>query len=48
MNFKSMGVPSLKKGIFNLKHADKAICIFSFIVIIILGWQFNTVYRIFV
>lgn len=29
MNFKSMGVPSLKKGIFNYHHADKAIFIGS-------------------
>lgn len=48
MNFKSMGVPSLKKGIFNFKHADKAIGIFSLIVLLVLGWQFNAVYRIFV
>ena len=34
MNFKSMGVPSLKKGIFNIKSADLKIMIFSILIII--------------
>lgn len=47
MNFESMGVPSLKKGIFTIKNADFWIAIFSIAIIIIMGYQFNQVYHIF-
>ena len=47
MNFQSMGVPSLKKGIFTVKHADFWIALFSFAIIIFMGFQFNQVYHIF-
>ena len=47
MNFKSMGVPSLKKGIFNIKHADAWIGGFSIICVIVMIFQFNQVYHIF-
>jgi hypothetical protein len=47
MNFESMGVPSLKKGIFTIKNADLWIAIFSFGIIFIMGFQFNQVYHIF-
>ena len=47
MNFESMGVPSLKKGIFTMKNADLCIAIFSIAIILIMGFQFNQVYHIF-
>ena len=47
MNFESMGVPSLKKGIFTIKNADFWIAMFSIAIIIIMGYQFNQVYHIF-
>jgi hypothetical protein len=47
MNFESMGVPSLKKGVFTIKNADFWIGIFSLVIIVIMGFQFNQVYHIF-
>ena len=47
MNFESMGVPSLKKGVFTIKNADVWIAIFSLVIIVIMGFQFNEVYHIF-
>lgn len=38
MNFRSMGVPSLKKGILNLKHASDKLAILFLIII------FSTIY----
>lgn len=40
MNFKSMGAPSLSRGIFNVKHAQIRIFIFSCIIILIIIWFF--------
>ena len=40
MNFKSMGVPSLKHGIFNIKNADKKILYLSLILIILIIYLF--------
>ena len=47
MNFESMGVPSLKKGVFTIKNADVWIAIFSLVIIVIMRFQFNEVYHIF-
>jgi Mg2+ and Co2+ transporter CorA len=33
MNFQSMGVPSLKKGIFTIKHAQHKLATIFFIII---------------
>jgi len=33
MNFESMGVPSLKKGIFTIKHAQHKLATIFFIII---------------
>lgn len=46
MNFKSMGVPSLKKGIFDLKHADSKILLFSVFSIIFTVYIFYGVLKI--
>ena len=46
MNFKSMGAPSLKKGIFTVKYGDVWVAVFSLVIFILLGWQFNQVYHI--
>ena len=40
MNFKSMGVPSLKKGIFNTKSADFKIMIFSILIAIFIIYMY--------
>ena len=40
MNFKSMGVPSLKKGIFNIKSADLKIMIFSILITIFIIYMY--------
>ena len=43
MNFKSMGVPSLKKGVFTIKHAQRYIffLFLFFIIIILIIFYFN-------
>ena len=46
MNFKSMGVPSLKNGIFTIKNADEKIILFSFISIFIIVYLFYGVLKI--
>ena len=46
MNFKSMGVPSLKNGIFNLKNADEKIILFSIILIFMTMYLFYGILKI--
>ena len=46
MNFKSMGVPSLKNGIFNIKNADEKILIFSVILMLLTIYLFYGVLKI--
>ena len=45
MNFKSMGVPSLKNGIFTIKYASEKIILFSIILIIITIYLFYGVLK---
>ena len=40
MNFKSMGAPSLSKGIFNIEHAQKHIFMVCLIIVIFVCWFF--------
>ena len=40
MNFKSMGAPSLSKGIFNIEHAQFHIFLFSAIIVFVIVWFF--------
>lgn len=46
MNFKSMGVPSLKNGVFTIKHASEKIILFSIILIFITIFLFYGVLKI--
>lgn len=46
MNFKSMGVPSLKNGIFTIKHASEKIISFSIILIFIIIFLFYGILKI--
>ena len=40
MNFRSMGVPSLKKGIFTINQAQRYVFTICFIIIIVTSWFF--------
>ena len=46
MNFKSMGAPSLKSGIFNINHGDKIIWIFSILLFIFLTILYFNLFKI--
>lgn len=47
MNFKSMGAPSLKNGIFNLKRADSKIMLFAVINTILIIYIFYGILKIY-
>ena len=46
MNFKSMGAPSLKEGIFNLKNADRKLLIFSLVTTLSIIYFFYGILKI--
>ena len=47
MNFKSMGAPTLKNGIFNLKRADLKILLFAVVNIILVIYIFYGILKIY-
>lgn len=45
MNFKSMGTPSLSKGIFTVKHSEKLVFLLSFLsAISIIMFYYNSIF----